>query len=121
MGNNKSTSSQPPISANQAHTFLTKEKSELLVYGCIRLENKTAKLQIPESIIELVLDWYLETFQILQFSDVFCDKKAFKFEEDRKFIIRQPDSVDRGHRFIVADIDPLMDGVHCFRAQVRCS
>lgn len=114
MGNSDASS----FATTASHSFLTDEKSALLVYGCIRSENEIYKLHIPDSIIDLVVLWYTDTFQILQFSDEFCDRKAFRFEDDRKLIVRQPESIDRGHRFIVADIEPLMEGIHCFRSQV---
>ena len=97
--------------------FLTKERANLLVFGYNRQERRPMNTEIPTSLIELIFIWFYEAFKVLQFSDKYCTKDIFTFEDDRTTIVKEE---SYGHRYICVDTEPLFTGMHCFRVQFNC-
>ena len=91
---------------------------ELLVYGFIH-KPLLKPLNIPLEIINLCLKFYMELYEILKFSD---DKKKhyicerLQLSEDRTCVSR-PGYTECG--YVLADIEPVTYGIHCWRIQVN--
>ena len=90
-----------------------KEKEKLLIVGYMRQINIT---NIPLDIINLFILFYHATYKILQFSKIYCTQKAYVFSDDNKCVTRSRTS--GGMAYIVADIEPVKDGIHCWRIKV---
>ena len=95
-------------------TLLTKKRANLLTHGYTRQECQLLNIEIPTSLIELILLWFFEAFEILQFNDKYCTKNVFKFEKDRSIITKS----ETEHRYICVDTQPVFTDIHCWRVRV---
>eukprot|EP01084_Bolivina_argentea_P203110 346934_1 len=94
------------------------EQSECLIFGYVKNECIKHRITIPRELIELIVLWFHQKYSILQFdkrysSDICIGQIAFMFEEDRKLLTK----LNIGHSYVLADIEPLFEGVHCFRTK----
>ena len=95
--------------------FLDKVQSEILVHGYIKMESKNAS-EFPLDIMNICLVFYLELFRILRFSDKFISKDGTELRDDNRCAIK---SLEFGHNYIMADVEPVFNGIHCWRVQVK--
>ena len=97
-------------------TLLTEERANLLISGYTRKDCKSFEIEIPTSLIELILLWFFEAFEILQFSDKYCSKEpdVFRFENNRTTVTKIEEDF---HRYICVDTEPVFTGIHCWRVQ----
>ena len=94
---------------------LRQKQDELLVHGYINRQI-TYKLQgIPTDIMNLFVLFYHIPFQLLSFSTKYKSRDGIIYTENNKCIVR------RGvfsHRYVLVDIEPVTEGIHCWRVQV---
>ena len=101
-----------------------KEKDVLLVYGYMHNQSFFNKLQIPIEIIEICLKFFMEIYQIQQFTDDieshYRSSDGLLLTENRTCVRRVFDNSCKWEecRYILADIEPLTTGIHCWRIQV---
>ena len=91
-----------------------RQRDELLVFGFIRFDDAVSNKEIPTDIMNLCTDFYHLVFEILSFSDKFCSDEAFTFSDDNRCVT----AVCDGHKWVLADIEPVTEGTHCWRIQV---
>ena len=100
---------------------MTTRKSELLVNGLIREYCKTYQLDIPDEIITLFFIWYHIKSEILKWSETFHYQSKFSSAID----LSQDNTVVRvdswGPAYILADVEPVTKGIHCWRIEVMLS
>ena len=100
-----------------------KKDDELLVYGYVH-EPILNVLQIPTEIIEICLKFYMEIYKILQFSDNkelhYISNDGLLLTDNRTCVKRVFDETSTFHecRYVLADIEPVTNGIHCWRVQV---
>lgn len=95
-------------------TKTKKEMDELLMYGYIRCDIGINNDDIPLDIMNLCMKFYHLNFELLPFSQEFCSDDTYQFTENNQCITVIADN----HKFIVADVEPVTTGVHCWRVQV---
>ena len=91
-----------------------KKQSKLLTFGYIRIHKLTTK--IPTDIINMIFKFYFETFIILKFSSKFIEKEELSLSDDDTCVTRVYPTFDR--KYVLVDIDPVQNGIHCWRIQV---
>ena len=91
-------------------------KNESLVHGWIRGQTKTRSVEFPIDIINICLLFYMEVYEILKFNDQFIAETGIELSDDNKCVTRVKGSY---HRSIMADVEPVFEGIHCWRAQVK--
>eukprot|EP01084_Bolivina_argentea_P239193 402043_1 len=89
------------------------QKKETLVHGYIRTCQKQIHFDIPNDIVEMIGVFYIHIFELLQFVKIGTDVNNNLILEDNRYLARI-----NGYRwqlFVLADIKPIMNGIHCFR------
>ena len=102
--------------ADLATTLLSEKTANILVNGYIRNECKKLDISMPDSLLELVFLWFCQKYQILKFSKTHRSEPGFYAFSKNSTMIRKKKG---GHSYILADIQPLFEGVHCFRVEVK--
>ena len=91
------------------------EIDELLVFGYIRCDIDIDDDEIPMDIINLCMLFYHLNFEILSFSTEFCGQDIYQFTQNNQCVT----VLESGHNFILADVEPVTQGIHCWRIQVN--
>eukprot|EP01084_Bolivina_argentea_P239197 402050_1 len=91
------------------------QQDETLVHGYIRKYQKDIHFNIPNDIIEMIALFYVPIFELLQFVKIstISDEDNNLTLEDNRFLVKS--HAYRWNLFVLADIEPIMDGIHCFR------
>eukprot|EP01084_Bolivina_argentea_P239194 402044_1 len=91
------------------------QQDETLVHGYIRKCQKHIHFNIPNDIIEMIALFYVPIFELLQFVKIstISDEDNNLTLEDNRFLVKS--HAYRWNLFVLADIEPIMDGIHCFR------
>ena len=92
-----------------------KQQAILLTAGYVR--NHKLATEIPKDIINVIFEFHFESFVILKFSSDFIAKKGLLLSDDNISVTRIPPLWER--KYVLVDIDPIQNGVHCWRVQVR--
>ena len=90
------------------------QQDELLVYGYIH--KQSFDVHIPTDVIELCLSFFMQLYEILRFSEQYKSSDDTHLSDDRKCVKRL---TTYGHRYILADVDVVTNGIHCWRVQVK--
>ena len=95
-----------------------KKQATLLTAGYIRIQKFATEMptKIPTDIINVIFEFYFETFMVLKFSSTFMAGQGLQLSEDDLSVTRIPPAWDR--KYVLVDIDPIHNGVHCWRVQV---
>lgn len=87
-------------------------QNEALVHGYIKQESND--IDIPLDVISLCVLFYLETYEILRFSEKYKSDDGIQLIDDRKCAHK----VGSRHRYVLCDIEPVSEGIHCWRVKV---
>lgn len=93
-------------------------QNEMLVYGYVKRESKDFA-EIPLDIINICLLFYMELFEILTFSTEFISDDGIELMDNNKCVMRCDDRGMIWHTYAMADIEPVSEGVHCWRIKVQ--
>lgn len=94
-------------------------KDELLVSGyCRMVLQKSEALTLPSELIHLLFEWFHQRFEILKWSEQYRTKDAMKLSDDSRCVTRAQMKV-QGYQWILCDVDPVFEGVHCWRLMQR--
>ena len=91
-------------------------KDHLLVQGFIRIYSQEFSINIPPEIHQLFFLWFHITAQILTWNAEYRSMNTIQLSEDKVLAKRNPVSFQPS--YILADIEPVFDGIHCWRIQV---
>ena len=107
MGSDKSTTSKVTIES----------RYELLVWGYVRELEKSEALSniIPSSIYQLIHELYPKAW-LLKFIDEYRSKMDLVLSHDNTTVYTKG---NRTQRFILCDIEPIREGIHCWRISVN--
>ena len=93
-------------------------QNEIQVYGYIRQQTEAMSLEIPIDIMNICLSFYFETFEMLQFDAKYKSETGIILTDDRKCAKREWIGRD-WYRYVMADIEPVREGIHCWRVNVK--
>lgn len=90
------------------------ERDILLISGYLRTESNKLNIIIPQELTTLFYKCYHLLFEIVKFSTIYLTEDAFILSDDNKCCKR----IDGAHAYILADCNPVFEGIHCWRVQV---
>ena len=84
---------------------------ELTVYGYVRT---ASCMDIPIDICRVIYDFYHLLIVVLSFDDKLKSTDGIKLSEDKLCAIGTV-----GHRYALTTVEPVFEGVHCWRVLVK--
>ena len=92
------------------------QEAEYIVHGYIR----RMMTDIPNDIIKICLSFYLLDYQILKWSQEYKTNDEGLILLDNDKCVKRTDYVanDRLHRWMMPDIEPVDNGIHCWRVKI---
>ena len=111
-----------PIADSRTLSMATKPLNlmifKLLIHGYVRRVQKSFKIQIPKELFQIISSFYPKA-KLLPFSKEYKGKDCLVLLEDDTKLMHQPPRPEcMKHRHALIDIEPLKEGVHCFRVAV---
>ena len=101
-------------------------KDRYLTFGFVRRlhsllsdmkENRDLYKNLPELIMHIVLSYFHLFHEILKFSTEYKSSDGLQLSDDNQCVKRK----GSGHKYILADIEAVTKGIHCWRIQVNHS
>eukprot|EP01084_Bolivina_argentea_P227717 384634_1 len=89
------------------------ENVGLLVYGYWRSYCKMLSVQSYKDVVHLCVSFYCTWFKILKWNTIHYTNNILTLNDNNKCVKRLDGSNE--HAYILANIDPVKDGIHCWR------